>query len=516
MKEFVRKSLLMSIIVIGIVFMLSGQEAKASTLRDIPLQVVEDIHNTPYPKMTEKTYYYYNQLSRTEFTIETPGEVRAIFRLDQRSKSSGSAWISTDLEGKDIIGKTSYFEGEETGISWFLDKGTYYMFSTYGEIPSEENKYKVDITKANVALLFEKARTHELNNTSSFIMPNILKLKETYRGALTNTSPSDYYEFRLLRKASVTINYSFDTLNSINGELGYCTLYDENELFLMDGAYSPIDRGQQNITCLLEPGTYYVRLNGILGNTTLNVTPMYYDIELTTSKDRGWTTKEQDINIDTSIEYSEIVVLKRDVKESLINNNKLWSSENKAYVPVDGETFTVIDSGVYSVRITDINGHNTMKKIKISNIDTTNPKIVGAKNDKSYGKPITITWSDKQSGIDADKTTLNGKKVKSGIELKNEGKYILKVYDKVGNKKIIKFNIDFTAPTTNVKNKKTYNDIVILQIKDNISGIKKVVVDNVEHATVFSTQYFYLDGEYVVEIWDNADNYRKVEFSIMK
>lgn len=90
------------------------------------------------------------------------------------------------------------------------------------------------------------------------------------------------------------------------------------------------------------------------------------------------------------------------------------------------------------------------------------------------------------------------------------------MYDKLGNGREIEFNIDYTAPTTNIKNKKTYNDIVIAQINDNVSGVKRLVVNNIEQAVVSPTLYFYLDGEYVLEIWDNADNYRKLEFKIKK
>ena len=267
---------------------------------------------------------------------------------------------------------------------------------------------------------------------------------------------------------------------------------------------------------MLQPGTYYIRLHGILGNTILNLTPMYYDIELTASKVKGWTTEEIDVYIDTSIEYSEIAVLLRDVKSTLINNDSYWSNENKAYVQLDGVTFPAKESGNNCVRITDIYGNNTIEKIKVSNIDITEPKIEGVEDAMSYNKPITITWFDEQSGIDKEKTKLNGKKVKSGIEVKEEGKYVLEVFDIVGNSSTIEFNMDFTAPTTNIKNNKTYTDMVILQIKDNVSGVKKVVVDNMEQAAVYSSLYFYLDGEYVVEIWDNSDNYRKVEFKIKK
>ena len=157
-----------------------------------------------------------------------------------------------------------------------------------------------------------------------------------------------------------------------------------------------------------------------------------------------------------------------------------------------------------------------MKKIEVTNIDITEPEIEGVEDGLSYNKPVTITWSDDQSGIDNKKTKLNGKRVKTGIEVKDEGKYVLEVYDKLGNGREIEFNIDYTAPTTNIKNKKTYNDIVIAQINDNVSGVKRLVVNNIEQAVVSPTLYFYLDGEYVLEIWDNADNYRRLEFKIKK
>lgn len=516
MKKFLRRSLIISAMLVGILFNFSGQEAKASSFKEIPIQIVDDIHNTPYPKMTEQSFYYYKQINRTEFNIESPGEVRAIFRVDPSSKSIGRAWISTDIDGKDIVGKLEYFEGSETGISWFLEKGKYYMFCSYGEEPTEENSYLISSTTINIALLFEQSRTQEVNTKTSFLKANRILLDEMYRGFISNTSPSDYYSFVLDKKANITFGYSFDTSNVVEDQVGYCTIFDEDEFFLTDGSYLVTDRGQKKISYMLEPGKYYIRLNGILGNTTLKISAMYYDVMLTADGKNAWTTEERDIHIDTSIEYSKILVLFSDVKETLLNNDSFWSEENKAYVPIDGETFTAKDSGIYSVRITDIHGNNKIEKIEVSIIDITEPEIEGVEDGLSYVKPITITWSDEQSGIDMNRTTLNGKKVKSGIKIKDEGKYVLKVYDKVGNSSIVKFNMDYTAPTTNLKNGKTYRDMVILQIKDNVSGIKKVVVDNVEQSAVYSTLYFYLDGEYVVEVWDEADNYRKVEFKIKK
>ena len=71
--------------------------------------------------------------------------------------------------------------------------------------------------------------------------------------------------------------------------------------------------------------------------------------------------------------------------------------------------------------------------------DKIKPTVTGVKNNKTYKKQVTIKFSDKQSGI--KKATLNGKKIKSGKKVKKNGKYTLKVHDKAGNVKQVKFTI---------------------------------------------------------------------------
>ena len=71
--------------------------------------------------------------------------------------------------------------------------------------------------------------------------------------------------------------------------------------------------------------------------------------------------------------------------------------------------------------------------------DRIKPTVTGVKNNKTYKKQVTIKFSDKQSGI--KKATLNGKKIKSGKKVKKNGKYTLKVYDRAGNVKQVKFTI---------------------------------------------------------------------------
>ena len=71
-------------------------------------------------------------------------------------------------------------------------------------------------------------------------------------------------------------------------------------------------------------------------------------------------------------------------------------------------------------------------------IDKQKP-TTNIKNKKTYKKAVRITFNDKISGV--KKATLNGKKIKSGKKVKRNGNYTLKIYDKAGNVKKIKFTI---------------------------------------------------------------------------
>ena len=75
--------------------------------------------------------------------------------------------------------------------------------------------------------------------------------------------------------------------------------------------------------------------------------------------------------------------------------------------------------------------------------DTKKPTVKGVKNNKTYKKSVKFKVSDK-SGI--KKVTLNKKKIKvskakKGYTVKNNGKYTLKVWDKAGNVRTVKFKI---------------------------------------------------------------------------
>lgn len=503
MKRVLRTLIFMALAVGCFNLTLFTNKAEAIVNPNIPIQEADDIDNFPYPDTTTIKFDY-EKISFSGVTLTSAGQIKAILHCEIDSIMTGNIWLSRDNVGKNIIGEVTKFSGNLTEVSWFLESGTYYINTNISGYP-----YELD-----VALIYEKSKVMETETTTSFKNNTELPYKETIRSFLTNENPADYYSFELEKEALVKIKYAFDTSAATNNTVGHCTLYDGNELFLKEGNYSKTDIGSQEYTYKLEPGTYYIKMNGLLGNTTLSITPMYYDIALTAVTDNKWTKKDVHVNIDTSIDYSQIIVLYKDVKASLLDNSSVWSTINKAYVALDGETFIAKKSGTYSVRITDKYGNHTMQKIKVTNVDVTVPSIKGVSDAKSYKTSVTPTWTDTQSGINSSKTTLNGKEISSGTKITEEGKYELKVYDMVGNYKSIEFCIDKNAPTAGVENGKTYNDSITLKFKDNVSGIKKVVVDGVETENV--TMYCYIDGDYTVELWDNAGNYRKIDFTIKK
>ena len=528
MKKKLKKIILFTMVVVAVNFISVPTEAQASsTGAQVPLQVVDELDNHRYPKMTKVRYTSGSYINTSEFTLDSPGQLNAVISEDimtairQRNMAlwggpdaveyqfGGYAWISADSSGNSMVGNIRRFSDSRTDMTWFLEEGTYYLCTIY-----DSAAYSGD---ANMALLFEKANLGGQKLGTSFANSRNISLNEVANGFISDMRPNNYYSFHLNKEATVAINFLFDTSFAVEEDLGYCGLYDVNELMIEEATYVKGDRGLNSFTYLLEPGTYYIKMNGMRGNTLLSLDAMYYGIEITADSDGSWTDEGVGVYIDTIIDFTDISVIYGDVKEGLINNEFIWSEESENYIQIDGEaSFTAEENGVYSVRVTDKYGHNTMEKIKISNIDIAEPEIEGVEDGMAYQDPVTITWTDDGSGIDGNKTRLNGKKVKSGIKVTKEGKYTLEVYDKVGNYETVEFYIDKTAPTVNVQNGRTYNGSVTLRFKDNVSGISKIAIDNIEVSSTRSMYHCYLEGEYTVELWDNADNYKKVVFTIRK
>ena len=118
------------------------------------------------------------------------------------------------------------------------------------------------------------------------------------------------------------------------------------------------------------------------------------------------------------------------------------NSENLLdYVTVNGKKYetdylSISSEGSYKVVAVDKNNGKSTIKFQI---DTTKPTVKGVKNGKTYKKAVVVKFSDKGSGM--KKATLNGKKVSSGKTITAKGSYTMKLTDRAGNSKTVRFKI---------------------------------------------------------------------------
>lgn len=100
--------------------------------------------------------------------------------------------------------------------------------------------------------------------------------------------------------------------------------------------------------------------------------------------------------------------------------------------------YTAVKDGRYKVKVKMLTG--STKTVKFT-IDQTKPRTnVKA---KTYSGKVKITFQDKTSGV--KKATLNGKRIKSGKVVSQAGNYVLKISDKAGNVRTVKFTVKTNA-----------------------------------------------------------------------
>ena len=93
------------------------------------------------------------------------------------------------------------------------------------------------------------------------------------------------------------------------------------------------------------------------------------------------------------------------------------------------------EEGSHAISVSDILGNKSEAEFII---DRTKPSVKGVKNGRTYKKAVTIKFSDK-NGIQS--ASLNGKPFRNGSKASRKGTYTLKVTDKAGNVKSVKFKI---------------------------------------------------------------------------
>jgi hypothetical protein len=122
------------------------------------------------------------------------------------------------------------------------------------------------------------------------------------------------------------------------------------------------------------------------------------------------------------------------------NSVKVAADQKIKKITVNGKTqssqkVTLKKDGTYTIRVETKDSANVFTVCR----DTKKPTVSGVKNGETYKNSVKITFKDKTSGVAS--ATLNGKAIKSGKKVTKSGNYTLKVTDRAGNTKTVKFKL---------------------------------------------------------------------------
>lgn len=191
------------------------------------------------------------------------------------------------------------------------------------------------------------------------------------------------------------------------------------------------------------------------------------------------------------------------VKNNGYYNKDVGITFNEGSATLNNVSFTsgtiVRNPGVHTLVVTDAEGKKNTVKFTI---DKTAPKISGAINNGYYNKDVKITFNE-------GRATLNGRSFASGSVVKYAGVYTLVVTDPAGNKTILKFTIDKTAPkVSGASYNRFYNKDVKLTYNEGRAALNG--------RSFRSGSVVKYAGSYTLVVTDAAGNKTTLKFFIDK
>lgn len=174
--------------------------------------------------------------------------------------------------------------------------------------------------------------------------------------------------------------------------------------------------------------------------------------------------------------------------------------------------------GVYEITLTDELGNKTTKQFEIDkSLDFTIYK------DNQEATIDEIRYTNKSIKF-VDNETLNIEITKDGVSypytfgkyFNDEGNYIVKIYDNLGNNKYFEFTIDKTAPIASLigveNNQATSNFVQVVWEEEFVTA---TITRNGENLGTYSSgDEIKLNGNYEVIVSDRAGNFVKFNFKI--
>lgn len=248
---------------------MSHLHADVTTYGTVKVEYVESIDNMQYPS-TDKYWGINDFEGYMSFTINEPTMVKTYIKWDGDSTSGCTLEYAKDRGGLDIVGESKELRNSGDHIIHLLDAGTYYVHYKF-KSTTQEGMYSV--TAAGICVLGQKLGSTEQIPVSSFSSPNTLSEGTAIKGALSVTSPIDYYKVVIKETGTIKISYNFDTFNDFSNSYGaQCVLYDSDKNMLETRQFSTYSSSENVLEKELEKGTYYITLSGAETSTTLKYT----------------------------------------------------------------------------------------------------------------------------------------------------------------------------------------------------------------------------------------------------
>lgn len=142
--------------------------------------------------------------------------------------------------------------------------------------------------------------------------------------------------------------------------------------------------------------------------------------------------------------------------------------------------------------------------------EKTDLTVTGVGNNKYYKKNVTV--NAKSGGVITQFRVNNKPQEKDSYTATKDGVYKVNIKLASGVTKAVKFTVDKTKPTTNIK-AKTYKKKVKVTFKDKGSGIKSATLNKKK---IKSGKIVTKAGSYTLTLKDKAGNTKTIKFKVSK
>ena len=357
--------------------------------------------------------------------------VKSTIAVDENGNSTSTSYMYfTEEEVRELaesdtsLDETKYIGDEQ------IDGTTYRVYKS-DDSSTEETAQICTADKYYIKVSGEGLE--EMNTQFYIIEVNMPKEIVNTNGTLSNNNRT--VTWKIVPETPEMDLYAYTTTTPVEKEI----TIDTNEGYVKKDTYTTIHT---------EEDIKYITVDNVIINPNKNATINninFYDNKIKFTKAGSytftvWTTnncKTFTVKVDGTEPvvkgaadgkaYNKNITLKFSDKESGIKSAKLNNKSIKTNAKITKE-------GKYKLVVTDKIGNvNKINFILDKTAPTTNIK------NKKHSGSVKISFADKLSGV--KRATLDGKTIKNGYKISKKGTHTLKITDKAGNVKTVKFTV---------------------------------------------------------------------------